>query len=76
MSLQSDFIPNVLSLLQCSGSTITTNEHTNKLNVNDEIKITSMDNNEVTYKIIEINENKITIDKETEGNKCFVYEKK
>ena len=45
-------------------------------NVNDEIKITSMDNNEATYKIIAINENKTTIDKEIEGNKCFVYCKK
>ena len=58
VSLQSDFIPNILSLLQCSGSTIITNEHTNKLNINDEIKLISVDNNEATYKIKEINENK------------------
>jgi hypothetical protein len=74
--LQSDFIPNILSILTCSGNIITTNEHTNKLNIDDEIRITLLNNKEETFKIIEINENTITINKEIEGNKCFVYGKK
>jgi hypothetical protein len=76
ISLQSDFIPNILSILKCSGNIITTNEHTIKLNIDDEIKITLINNKEETFKIKEINENTITIDKEIEGDKCFVYGKK
>jgi hypothetical protein len=76
LSIQSDFIPNILSILTCSGNIITTNEHTNKLDIDDEIRITLLNNKEETFKIIEINDNTIKINKEIEGNKCFVYGKK
>jgi hypothetical protein len=71
-SLQSDFIPNILSILTCSGNLITTNEHTNRLNIDDEIKITLLNNKEETFKIIEINDKTKTINKEIKDNQCFV----
>ena len=76
ISLQSDFIPNILSILKCSGKNISTNEHTIKLNIDDEIKITLINNKEETFKIKEINENTITSDKEIEGDKCFFMVRK
>ena len=73
VSLQSDFIPNINSILNCSGSIISTNEHTNKLKIDDEIKVTKLDGVDETCKVIEINENSVTVDKEISGEKCFVY---
>ena len=73
VNLARDFIPNIYAILQCSGNIITTNEHTSKLKLNDEIKITLLDNTDKTFNIIDINENTITIDKSIEGDKCFLF---
>ena len=73
VSLQTDFIPNINSILNCSGSIISTKEHTNKLKIDDEIKVTKLDGVDETCKVIEINENSVTVDKEISGEKCFVY---
>ena len=59
--------------MNCSGSIISTKEHTNKLKIDDEIKVTKLDGVDETCKVIEINENSVTVDKEISGEKCFVY---
>ena len=75
ITLQTDFISNINSILSCSGNVITTNEHTTKLNINDEIKVTKLNNTDETCKVIEKNDNTITVDKDIagDGDKCFVY---
>ena len=72
-----DFIPNIYKVFNVLDDTITTDEDlTDKLNVNDKIKIMDQDEEKPEeFKILEISNDKIIIDKTISGNKCFVYGK-
>ena len=72
-----DYIPNIYKVFNISGDIIKTDQDlTDKLNVNDKIRIMDQDNEKPEeYKVLEISNDKIKIDKIISGDKCFIYGK-
>ena len=73
VQLTEEVIPNIYKSANLTSNTITLNDDiSNKVNVDDEICILT-ENEKKNYKVLSVDENKITIDDNLEGDKCFVY---
>lgn len=76
VKLETQFIPDIYKYYPYINNKIYTNEDlTAILNNNDIIKVKGIDNNYLIANIIDITSNYIKIDKEINGNECFIYGK-
>ena len=76
VKLETQFIPNIYKPYPYDNRQIYTNEDlTPFLNINDTIRLKGLDNNYLVANIIEITSNSIKINKEINGNECFIYGK-
>ena len=71
VSLQKDIIPNIYDTCECVGNKIYIVNC--EASINTKIDIIDLSGNRQTYSINEVKEKYIIIDKEIEGDKCFVY---
>ena len=70
VTLQKEVIPNIYKVCACSLNKIYINIDAS---IDTKIDIVKLDGNRTQYTITGIEEDHITIDKELEGDKCFVY---
>jgi len=76
IKIEKEYIPNIYKPYPyINNQIITYDDLTDKLNINDLIKIKGIDNNYLYANIINITSNLIIIDKEINGNECFIYGK-
>jgi hypothetical protein len=76
VQLTSEIIPNIYNICDCVNNLISLPNDvilSNNIKINDIIDIIDANNNRKEYIITDIQDNKIEINKNLIGNKCFIY---